>query len=47
MKMEHTLAAPHDAVIASVEAVAGEQVVEGAPIVTFQSKDGQKEEKKK
>ena len=42
MKMEHTLSAPGDAVIASVDASVGEQVTEGAPILTFE-----KEEKKK
>jgi acetyl-CoA carboxylase biotin carboxylase subunit len=39
MKMEHTLAAPGDAVIASVEATAGDQVAEGTPIVTFQKEE--------
>jgi acetyl-CoA carboxylase biotin carboxylase subunit len=36
MKMEHTLAAPGDATIASVEVVPGDQVVEGAVVVRFE-----------
>jgi acetyl-CoA carboxylase biotin carboxylase subunit len=36
MKMEHTLSAPADAVVASVEAKAGEQVSDGAVIVRFE-----------
>jgi 3-methylcrotonyl-CoA carboxylase alpha subunit len=35
MKMEHTLAAPADALVASVDAAAGDQVGEGAVIVRF------------
>jgi 3-methylcrotonyl-CoA carboxylase alpha subunit len=35
MKMEHTLAAPVDALVASVDAAAGDQVGEGAVIVRF------------
>jgi 3-methylcrotonyl-CoA carboxylase alpha subunit len=35
MKMEHTLAAPADRVIEEVRVSAGEQVVEGALVVTF------------
>ena len=35
MKMEHTLAAPADSEIESVEAAAGDQVAEGAVLVRF------------
>jgi 3-methylcrotonyl-CoA carboxylase alpha subunit len=35
MKMEHTLAAPADSLIDSVEATAGDQVAEGAVLVRF------------
>jgi acetyl-CoA carboxylase biotin carboxylase subunit len=35
MKMEHTLAAPADALVATVDAAAGDQVGEGAIIVRF------------
>jgi 3-methylcrotonyl-CoA carboxylase alpha subunit len=35
MKMEHTLAAPADALVATVDAAAGDQVGEGAVIVRF------------
>ena len=35
MKMEHTLAAPHDATIEAVDAVLGDQIVEGAVLVRF------------
>jgi len=37
MKMEHTLAAPRDAVVASLSAGAGDQVDEGAAVVTFEA----------
>jgi 3-methylcrotonyl-CoA carboxylase alpha subunit len=36
MKMEHTLAAPGDATIASVEVAQGDQVVDGAMVVRFE-----------
>jgi 3-methylcrotonyl-CoA carboxylase alpha subunit len=36
MKMEHTLAAPGDATVASVEVAQGDQVVDGAVVVRFQ-----------
>ncbi len=36
MKMEHTLSAPADAVVASVDASAGDQVSDGAVIVRFE-----------
>ncbi|HEX2591077.1 MAG TPA: acetyl/propionyl/methylcrotonyl-CoA carboxylase subunit alpha [Rhizomicrobium sp.] len=36
MKMEHTLSAPADAVVASVEANAGDQVTDGTVIVRFE-----------
>jgi acetyl/propionyl-CoA carboxylase alpha subunit len=36
MKMEHTLSAPGDAVVASIEASAGDQVADGAVIVRFE-----------
>lgn len=36
MKMEHTLSAPGDAIIASIEASAGDQVTDGAVIVRFE-----------
>ena len=36
MKMEHTLTAPGDATVASVEVVQGDQVVDGAVVVRFQ-----------
>jgi acetyl-CoA carboxylase biotin carboxylase subunit len=36
MKMEHTLSAPGDAVVASIEASAGDQVTEGTVIVRFE-----------
>ncbi|HEY1708653.1 MAG TPA: acetyl/propionyl/methylcrotonyl-CoA carboxylase subunit alpha [Rhizomicrobium sp.] len=36
MKMEHTLSAPSDAVVASVDANAGDQVADGAVIVRFE-----------
>ncbi len=35
MKMEHTLSAPHDAVIESVDAALGDQIVEGMVLVRF------------
>jgi 3-methylcrotonyl-CoA carboxylase alpha subunit len=35
MKMEHTLSAPADALVATVDAAAGDQVGEGAVIVRF------------
>ena len=35
MKMEHTLSAPHDAIVASVDAAVGDQIVEGAVLVRF------------
>jgi 3-methylcrotonyl-CoA carboxylase alpha subunit len=35
MKMEHTLSAPHDATIESVDAAPGEQIAEGAVLVRF------------
>ena len=35
MKMEHTLCAPHDATIESVEAALGDQIVEGMVLVRF------------
>jgi acetyl-CoA carboxylase biotin carboxylase subunit len=36
MKMEHTLSAPADAVVASVDANAGDQVTDGAVIIRFE-----------
>jgi acetyl-CoA carboxylase biotin carboxylase subunit len=36
MKMEHTLAAPGDATVASVEVAQGDQVVDGAVVVRFE-----------
>ncbi len=38
MKMEHTLSAPADAEVESVDAAAGDQVVDGAVIVRFRTK---------
>jgi acetyl-CoA carboxylase biotin carboxylase subunit len=38
MKMEHTLAAPGDARVASVEVAQGDQVVDGAVVVRFEKK---------
>jgi len=35
MKMEHTLSAPADALVATVDASAGDQVGEGAIILRF------------
>jgi 3-methylcrotonyl-CoA carboxylase alpha subunit len=35
MKMEHTLSAPADSLVESVEAAAGDQVAEGAVLVRF------------
>ncbi|HUJ03853.1 MAG TPA: acetyl-CoA carboxylase biotin carboxyl carrier protein subunit, partial [Rhizomicrobium sp.] len=35
MKMEHTLAAPADALVATVDAAPGDQVQEGAVILRF------------
>jgi len=35
MKMEHTLSAPHDATIESVDAAPGDQIAEGAVLVRF------------
>jgi len=35
MKMEHTLSAPHDAVVEDVDAAVGDQIVEGAVLVRF------------
>ncbi|HEY2071364.1 MAG TPA: biotin carboxylase N-terminal domain-containing protein [Rhizomicrobium sp.] len=44
MKMEHTLSAPADTRIAKVEVAQGDQVTEGAVIVTFEmEKSGEKE----
>ena len=40
MKMEHTLRAPRDGVIASVSAAIGDQVDEGALLVTLEETDG-------
>ena len=37
MKMEHTLTAPRDGVVGEVTANAGEQVEEGAILVTFET----------
>ena len=36
MKMEHTLTAPRDTVIGTVEAATGDQIVEGAVLVRFE-----------
>jgi 3-methylcrotonyl-CoA carboxylase alpha subunit len=36
MKMEHTLSAPADAVVASVDANAGDQVTDGTVIIRFE-----------
>ncbi|MDH4191898.1 MAG: hypothetical protein OEW21_17055, partial [Betaproteobacteria bacterium] len=36
MKMEHTLAAPHEGVVKEVRCAAGEQVVEGVELVVFE-----------
>jgi 3-methylcrotonyl-CoA carboxylase alpha subunit len=35
MKMEHTIAAPHDGVVEEVLYAIGDQVTEGAPLLTF------------
>jgi 3-methylcrotonyl-CoA carboxylase alpha subunit len=37
MKMEHTIVAPDDGTVEAVLYGAGEQVAEGAPLVTFTS----------
>ena len=37
MKMEHTLTAPRDGVVASVDASAGAQTVEGAVLVRLEA----------
>ena len=39
MKMEHTISAPRDAIIASIPYGPGEQVEEGAELVTFEAED--------
>ncbi len=39
MKMEHTLSAPHDAKIESVDADLGDQIVEGTVLVRFGGED--------
>jgi 3-methylcrotonyl-CoA carboxylase alpha subunit len=36
MKMEHTITAPADGVVKEIHFAAGEQVVEGAELVTLQ-----------
>jgi 3-methylcrotonyl-CoA carboxylase alpha subunit len=40
MKMEHTLAAPRDGVVAEVLAAEGDQVAEGALLLTLAAEDG-------
>ena len=40
MKMEHTLKAPRDGVIAAVSASAGDQVEEGAILIKLEPEDG-------
>jgi 3-methylcrotonyl-CoA carboxylase alpha subunit len=35
MKMEHAIVAPEDGIVEAVLYAAGEQVAEGAPLVTF------------
>ena len=40
MKMEHTLAAPRDGRVAEVLATAGEQVSEGALLLSLEPEDG-------
>ena len=39
MKMEHTLSAPHDAKIQSVDAALGDQIVEGTVLIRFGGED--------
>ena len=39
MKMEHTLSAPHDATIQSVDAALGDQIVEGSVLIRFGGED--------
>ncbi|MEW9837557.1 acetyl-CoA carboxylase biotin carboxyl carrier protein subunit [Mesorhizobium marinum] len=40
MKMEHTITAPHDGVVAEI-AAAGAQISEGAVLVTFETAGSQ------
>jgi len=39
MKMEHTIAAPRDAVIAAIPFGSGEQVDEGTELILFETTD--------
>jgi len=39
MKMEHTLGAPEDGVVAEVNVEAGDQVDDGAVLVSFEEKE--------
>jgi 3-methylcrotonyl-CoA carboxylase alpha subunit len=37
MKMEHTIAAPHDGVVEDVLYAVGDQVADGAPLLAFKT----------
>jgi len=43
MKMEHVIAAPEDGVVATVHFRAGDQVEEGAELISFEPADGKGE----